>query len=128
MQIQNSPINNVSQANIEGVLQQMRALRSQVNQDVNGLTPQQARNVDMSASAANVNRPEFGNMLKSAIDSVNSLQQSASQSSTDFVTGKEKDLIKVMIEGQKASVGFQAMVQVRNRFVSAYQDIMNMPI
>ena len=126
MQIQNSPINN--QANIEGVLQQMRALRSHVNEGAGALTPQQARDVDMSAGTSNVNRPEFGNMLKNAIDSVNSLQQSAAQSSTDFVTGKEKDLIKVMIEGQKASVGFQAMVQVRNRFVSAYQDIMNMPI
>ena len=47
----------------------------------------------------------------------------------DFEMGKPgTDLPQVMIEMQKASVSFRAAVEVRNRLVSAYQEIMNMPI
>ncbi len=59
---------------------------------------------------------------------MNSLQKNSSAITNDFINGKETNLVKVMVESQKASVGFQAMVQVRNRMVTAYQDIMNMPI
>ena len=45
-----------------------------------------------------------------------------------FSRGEHTDLVRVMVAAQKSNVAFQALTQVRNRVVSAYQDIMNMPI
>jgi flagellar hook-basal body complex protein FliE len=73
--------------------------------------------------------PAFGTLLKQAIDSVNSTQQSADALSSAWERGAPGvDLASVMVETQKASVSFQALAQVRNRLISAYQDIMNMSI
>lgn len=72
---------------------------------------------------------EFSQALKSAIDQVSMAQQSAQQMTKDFVAGQSTvDLQDVMINLQKASLSFQQMVQVRNKLVSAYQDVMNMPV
>jgi flagellar hook-basal body complex protein FliE len=77
------------------------------------------------ASAA----PAFGQLLKQGIDSVNQTQQSASAVADAWERGTPGvDLAKVMIESQKATVSFRALTEVRNRLVSAYQDIMNMSI
>jgi flagellar hook-basal body complex protein FliE len=67
-------------------------------------------------------------MLKSSIDQVNAAQQGSSQMAENFELGKsDANLQDVMISLQKANVSFQTMVQVRNKLVSAYQEIMNMP-
>lgn len=72
---------------------------------------------------------DFSSMLKSSIDKVNETQQAASSMAVDFQRGKPgTELSEVMVAAQKASISFQAMVQVRNKLVSAYQDIMNMPV
>ncbi|MFQ5660105.1 MAG: flagellar hook-basal body complex protein FliE [Gammaproteobacteria bacterium] len=72
---------------------------------------------------------EFSALLKSSIDKVNELQMHAGELATRFDAGdKNLNLAEVMIDLQKASVSFQAMTQVRNRLVTAYQDIMNMQI
>ncbi len=72
---------------------------------------------------------EFGNLLSKAIDTVNKQQMEAGRLTNQVETGDGGvSLVKAMIASQKASVAFQATLQVRNRVVSAYQDIMNMPI
>ena len=72
---------------------------------------------------------DFGQVLKSAIDEVNQAQQSARSMAQDFSAGEPNvNLQDVMVNLQKANLSFQQMVQVRNRLVSAYQDIMNMPV
>ena len=72
---------------------------------------------------------DFGQALKSAIDQVNQAQASAQQMSQEFAAGNSNvNLQDVMINLQKASVSFQQMVQVRNKLVTAYQNIMNMPV
>lgn len=72
---------------------------------------------------------EFGQALKSAIDQVNTAQQQAQQMTQDFAGGKENvNLQDVMINLQKANLSFQQMVQVRNKLVTAYHDVMNMPV
>ncbi|MEM7001172.1 MAG: flagellar hook-basal body complex protein FliE [Pseudomonadota bacterium] len=114
-----------SNQQIQSVLAQMRALRAQAQQ------PPVAGGIDAALDAGRVqpqDDAQFGKMLKGAIDQVNDLQKTSSKLSTQFMAGEEKDLVKVMIAGQKSSLGFQALLQVRNRMVSAYQDIMNMPI
>ena len=73
--------------------------------------------------------PGFGELFKGAVDKVNSAQNEAKVLATGFERGDAGvDLHQVMISMQKASVSFQAMTQVRNRMVSAYEDIMKMPI
>ena len=72
---------------------------------------------------------EFGDLLKRSIDSVNETQQNASSLRTAFEQGEPGlDLADVMIAVQKSSVSFQAMVEVRNKLVDAYKDVMNMPV
>jgi len=71
----------------------------------------------------------FADALKGAIDQVNAAQQGADKQAQDFQVGKpDANLQDVMISLQKASISFQTMVQVRNKLVAAYQDVMNMQV
>jgi flagellar hook-basal body complex protein FliE len=79
-----------------------------------------------SAQAA---QPDFAAFLKSSIDQVNATQKQAESMTVAFESGaKGVQLHDVMISLSKANVSFQQMVQVRNRLVSAYHDIMNMQV
>ncbi|WP_028455141.1 flagellar hook-basal body complex protein FliE [Chitinilyticum litopenaei] len=74
-------------------------------------------------------QPDFGTLLKQSIDQVNQVQQSAQAQQQAFQSGDpEANLQDVMVSLQKASLNFQTMVQVRNKLVSAYQEIMNMQV
>lgn len=82
-----------------------------------------------AAAGQAVDGVEFSKALTSAIDQVNAAQQQAQQMAQGFAAGQENvNLQDVMINLQKASLSFQQMVQVRNKLVSAYQDVMNMPV
>lgn len=82
-----------------------------------------------AAAAQNAAGADFSKALSSAIDQVNAAQQQAQQMAQGFAAGNENvNLQDVMINLQKASLSFQQMVQVRNKLVSAYQDVMNMPV
>ena len=71
----------------------------------------------------------FADLLKRSIDGVNEAQQTASKLTQAFESGdKQTDLAEVMVALQKASISFQAMTQVRNKLVSAYQDVMGMQV
>jgi flagellar hook-basal body complex protein FliE len=88
----------------------------------------QARS-ESAAPAGEAGAPDFADLLKQSVDKVNDMQQQAGQLATAFEKGDPNvDLAEVMVALQKAGVSFQAMVQVRNRLVSAYQDIMNMQV
>jgi flagellar hook-basal body complex protein FliE len=80
-------------------------------------------------SAPSAGAPEFGEMLKTALDQVNGAQAEAARMQSEFDQGMPNtNLHEVMVSLQKASLSFQTMVQVRNRLVSAYQEIMNMSV
>ncbi len=71
----------------------------------------------------------FGDFLKTAIDSVNTSQQTAAAHKRDFESERNNvDLTEVMVAVQKADLSFRAMTEVRNKLVTAYQEIMNMPV
>ena len=71
----------------------------------------------------------FQQTLSNAIDNVSRTQQSASDLQTAFELGDPRaDLARVMVAMQQSQVAFRATVEVRNRLVQAYQDVMNMPI
>ena len=71
----------------------------------------------------------FADVLNNALKDVSAAQADARQMAQNFSAGDPNvNLQDVMVNLQKASLSFQQMVQVRNRLVSAYQDIMNMPV
>ncbi len=86
-----------------------------------------------SAPAANLASAaegvDFAQVLQNSIDRVNQTQQKADQMAEKLAAGDSgQNLHEVMIALQTASVSFQEMVQVRNKLVSAYQDVMNMQV
>ncbi len=68
----------------------------------------------------------FGNVLKGALNQVSSMQNDAASQVNTLMAGGSADMSKVMISVEKADVAFQLMMQVRNKIVSAYQDIEKM--
>jgi flagellar hook-basal body complex protein FliE len=72
--------------------------------------------------------PDFGAAINNALQQVNAQQSKASQISEAYERGDTHDIVSVMIERQKASLGFETTLQVRNKLLSAYRDIMNMPV
>jgi len=81
------------------------------------------------AAAPAENKPaSFADTLQDALKSVNDGQQQASALSESYERGETVDIAKVMLARQQASVGFEATLQVRNKLLSAYKDIMSMPV
>jgi flagellar hook-basal body complex protein FliE len=71
----------------------------------------------------------FAKLLKQGLDSVNSTQSKANDLAVKFEKGVPGvELPQVMVEMQKANVSFRALTEVRNKFVDAYREIMNMPL
>jgi flagellar hook-basal body complex protein FliE len=105
----------MSTPEISQVLAQMRIVSAQAGGGV--------------AQPAEAAQSSFQDLLKRSIDSVNETQQTANTLRTSFEQGREGvDLAEVMIAAQKSSLSFQAMVEVRNKLVEAYKDVMNMPV
>ena len=103
---------------IEQMVSQLRAVAAQAGQPS---AP--------AAAAAEGTGQDFGALLKAALDQVNTAQQDAKQLGQQFELGDPNaNLQDVVLSLQKASVSFQTMVQVRNKLVSAYQEIMNMQV
>jgi len=69
----------------------------------------------------------FDEMLAGAVSKVSRLQNEANQATQGLAAGKTKDLHQTMIAIEKAGVSFQLLMQVRNKIVSAYQEIMRTP-
>ena len=105
---------------MESVLSQIRALQSQIK------TPSAHHGTAASPSVPGSN---FADLMKNGLSAVNQSQQKADTLATAFQRGTPGvELADVMIEMQKANVSFRAVTEVRNRMVSAYQEIMNMQI
>lgn len=113
-----------NRSDINELLQQMRSMREQVQPE-----PRQSQPVDGPRESGASEAPGFTDMLQQAVNGVNDVQQKSGELQDAFQAGDpDVDITQVMVQMQKASVSFEAMNQVRNRLVSAYQDIMNMPI
>ena len=74
------------------------------------------------------NNGGFASALSSALNQVNGMQASADTATSSYERGETTDIAGVMLAREKASVGFQATLQVRNKLLSAYKDIMSMPV
>lgn len=70
----------------------------------------------------------FGDAMMDAVKAVSNQQAQASEASAAYERGDTNDIVGVMLARQKASLSFEATLQVRNKLLGAYRDIMNMPV
>jgi flagellar hook-basal body complex protein FliE len=107
----------MSQMEINRVLAQIRALSEQTQAN------------PASGAAQPAGGSDFAKLLRQGVDQVNQTEQHSNELATAFERGAPGvELPQVMLEMQKATVSFRALTEVRNRLVTAYQDIMNMPM
>ena len=72
--------------------------------------------------------PSFGEYLAQSLKKVNQLQLDSEEWKKALVTGRVEDISQVVVAGQKAEIALQLTLQMRNRAVSAYQEIMRMQV
>lgn len=102
---------------VESVLSQIRAMQELAAGQPNAPVREVA------------SKSDFAQVLRASVDQVNGTQQQANQLAQAFEQGDGNvNLQDVMISMSKANISFQTMVQVRNKVVAAYQDIMNMQV
>ncbi len=70
----------------------------------------------------------FASTMQEVLNGVNAAQNKAGDISSAYERGENVDIAKVMLARQEASIGFEATLQVRNKLLSAYKDIMSMPV
>ena len=103
--------------------QEMQAMIAQTRLDVN---PQQ--NLDINTEL-NTSKSDFAAMLGNAVEKVNSMQLESKEMTQRFEMGdKSLSLAEVMLAKEKSGIAFEATVQVRNKVLEAYKQIMNMPV
>jgi flagellar hook-basal body complex protein FliE len=100
-------------------------MRSSILSQNGALQRAAGRGVDTGAT---VSVTPFAQTMTDALHAVNMQQGKASELSEAYERGETHDIVSVMVERQKASLGFEATMQVRNKLLSAYRDIMNMPV
>lgn len=100
---------------IQQVLAQMRQMKIEAGGEAAGST--------------RADGPEFAELLQRSIEKVDELQRASNEKHESFARAEaDVSLAEVMIAGQKSRIAFEAMVQVRNRLVEAYQEIQRMQI
>ena len=88
-----------------------------------------SRAADMSLGISNEQQQSrFASDLLAAIRSVNATQMQAAETKTNFEVSGDVNVTDVLIDSQRASVAFEATLQVRNKVLKAYEDVMSMPV
>jgi flagellar hook-basal body complex protein FliE len=106
---------------IQAMVEQLKAASARAQ---GGVAPTTAK-----IDAPETGKVDFASALKNTLDQVNGAQVKAEQLGQKFATGDDSvNLSDVMIASQKANISFQATIQVRNKLVSAYHDIMSMQV
>lgn len=119
---------------ISSILSQIRSYQGQIGQQGAVAAGDVARGnaipgLPGASGVQDASAPSFTETLRNAIGSVNQAQQTAGALAKAFEMGDPSaDLAKVMVAAQQSSIAFRATVEVRNRLVQAYQDVMNMPL
>jgi flagellar hook-basal body complex protein FliE len=108
----------MSVSGVDNLLAQMRA----------AMTVAQGNPASTGAAGA-AGSTDFASVLKSSLDGVAQAQNHAESMQNAFVQGDDKvSLNQVMVDMQKANISFQTTIQVRNKVIAAYNDIMNMQV
>ena len=112
-------IESVYQAKVGSLMSQIRAYQDRadlVNSDVG------TQRVDETGKSG------FGDYIQTAVESVNEAQMNASEMRDAYERGEDVPLTDVVLSMQKSSLAFEATLQVRNKLLKAYNDVLNMPV
>ena len=112
-------IDRISSANVQSMLEVLRSYQSQAAGGASATT---------EPAATKVGQPTFFDSVKNALDGVNNAQQKSTAMTDAFDRGEEVPLTEVVLSMQKSSLAFEATLQVRNKVMKAYEEIMNMPV
>ena len=104
------------------------ALRAQILERNAALAKAQETPAGPVGAASGSKATSFTASMEEAFKQVNAAQNQAGALSEAYERGETVDIAKVMLARQQASVGFEATLQVRNKLLSAYKDIMSMPV
>lgn len=85
-----------------------------------------ARLFSSKNEAAEAPGASFSTFVKDAVSEVDRLRKESDKATFDLVTGKSRDIHSTMIAAEKAGVAFELMAQVRNKVISAYEEVMRM--
>lgn len=121
-------MNPLDRSNLATSMMQMRSAVLQRNAALQQAAGAVSTGAASGAQATQASDGDFANVMRKAVSQVNSLQADAAAASEAIERGTSTDIAGAMIARQKASLGFEATLQVRNKLLSAYQDIMNMPL
>ncbi|MES2719415.1 MAG: flagellar hook-basal body complex protein FliE [Pseudomonadota bacterium] len=112
---------------VDQVLGQIRAMRSLTQPSPGVGAPSALTGLKPTQGVEPVS--DFSSLLKSSVQAVNATQQQAQTAANAWERGdSEVSLTQVMVSLQKADVSFKAMMEVRNKMVDAYQEVMRMSI
>ncbi|MDF7777311.1 flagellar hook-basal body complex protein FliE [Sphingomonas sp. AOB5] len=109
-----------------GGIDRVMQLRQQILERNEALS--RANSTPAATGIADAKPTSFAATLENALKDVNQSQSVAGELSAAYERGETVDIAKVMLARQQASVGFEATLQVRNKLLSAYQNIMSMPV
>ena len=94
---------------------------------IQGLVPSSSTGVDPQvASPSKTDAPKFDDMLKGFMKDVNQMQNTADQSIQKMVSGEIKDVHQVMLAVEEAKVAFNLMLEIRNKTMDAYNELIRM--
>lgn len=120
-------VGGIDSSRIQAMMEQLKAAASKPASAQPDVAPLGAGSIGGGPQGAA--KVDFAEALKSSLSSVSEAQLKAGEMGKKFQMGDDSvSLSDVMISMQKASIGFQATVQVRNKVVAAYQEIMNMQV
>lgn len=106
---------SITNIDMQSMITRMRMMASQVSPD-------------KGASFGESKQVSFSDSLQQSLSKVNELQMVAKEKSTAFEIGEDVPITEVMVAKEKASIAFEATLQVRNKVLSAYHEIMQMPV
>ncbi|WP_310627901.1 flagellar hook-basal body complex protein FliE [Limnohabitans sp.] len=112
-------IDRISNANIQSMIETLRSHQTQATGTSSSVN---------EPSTTKVGQPSFFDSVKNALDKVNEADVKADAMTDAYDRGEEVPLTEVVLSMQKSSLAFEATLQVRNKVMKAYEEIMNMPV
>jgi len=117
-----------SQGNIQAMLQTLRSYQSQATGGMDNDGNKVGGLNGLAGSQITQGPSGFGDLVRQTVNKVNENQMHASKIATSYERGEGVPLTDVVLSMQKSSLSFEATLQVRNKVLKAYEDILNMPV
>ncbi|PIT82084.1 flagellar hook-basal body complex protein FliE [Limnohabitans sp. 15K] len=118
----------ISPASIQSMLQTLRSHQSEASGKTAGMPGATELGGVQNGATGGVQKTGFSDLVSGALGQVNDLQVQSSDMRAAFDRGENMQLTDVVLGMQKSSLAFEATLQVRNKVLKAYEEILNMPV